>query len=326
MYGNGYKTRGASTIGIVPQSGPRKLEKSRRWLVNLLIIGAPILLCAILLLILFLVPGAERKTQLASTRCILSLEANSSNFSAMLQKIETTFFHVLHPRFIYARPGVTPEEIRSVFRPWDPSPSKIKSRTDEANKLLEELNALKINITLLKLRERKALHVAKSILLNNQGWAPYGANYYAGDWMLGPNFFCWDIICTVLYDFNVVISHFKPKNISDLRKLEDIIKQHNETFERYIANLKLGVRAGFVRSKQACEGGIHNMHYTFYRNIALGNETGENNFPPLAFCSLPCNRSMAKEQYFLAFQKDSKKRYIAPSKKKINERKKGRGG
>lgn len=312
MYENAYENRSASTIGIVPQSGPRKLEKSRRWLVNLLIIGAPILLCAILLLILFLVPGPERKTQLAPTRCILSLEANSSQFSAMLQKIETTFFHVLHPRFIYARPGVTPEEIRSVFRPWDPSPSKMKSRTDEANKLLEELNALKINITLLKLRERKALHVAKSILLNNQGWTPYGANYYAGDWMLGPNFFCWEIICTVLFDLNVVISHFKPKNISDLRKLEDIIKQHNETFERYIANLKLGVRAGFVRSKEACEGGIHNMHYTFYRNIALGNETGENNFPPFVFCSFPYNRSMAKEQRFIAFQKDSKKHDITP--------------
>ena len=293
MYKNAYETRGASTIGIVPQSGPTKLGKSRHWLVTLLIVGIPILLCAILLLILFLVPGPERNVPDGSTRCIHSEEAIKSKFIETLKKIETAYYHVLHPAKIYAKPGVNPEEIRRIFRPWDPSPNRTKSKTDEAKKLHDELKALKINITLLKLRERKALHVAKAILLNNNGWAPYSQNYYAGDWMLGPNLFCWEPICQVLLDLNAVISHFKPRNITELRQLEDLLKQHQRTFERYVENLKLGVRVGYVRSRDACNDGIHVMHYNLYRNIALGNETGKKQVFRLPFHPAPYSRELS---------------------------------
>ena len=268
-------TVGGSTVGIVPERSPKKFRSSRRWPVNLFIIGGPILLCMILLLILMLVPGPQPVKPKVSTRCIPSEESNKSKFTATLKKIQTTYFDTLHPQYIYMKPGVTPEEIRMNFRPWDPSPNTIKNKTDEADKMLTELNNLKINITLLKLRERKALHVAKAILLNNLGWAPYGQNYYAGDWMLGPDLFCWQPICQVLKDLSFAIASFKPRNVSELRKLEQLFQQHNYTFERYIENLKLGVHSGYVRSQDACKSGIHNLHYQFYRNIALQNETGK---------------------------------------------------
>ena len=230
---------------------------------------------------------------MVQTRCIHSEEAIKSKFIETLKKIETAYYHVLHPAKIYAKPGVNPEEIRRIFRPWDPSPNRTKSKTDEAKKLHDELKALKINITLLKLRERKALHVAKAILLNNNGWAPYSQNYYAGDWMLGPNLFCWEPICQVLLDLNAVISHFKPRNITELRQLEDLLKQHQRTFERYVENLKLGVRVGYVRSRDACNDGIHVMHYNLYRNIALGNETGKKQVFRLPFHPAPYSRELS---------------------------------
>jgi len=150
-------------------------------------------------------------------------------------------------------------------------------------KLREDLNKLKIDITQLKIRERKAIHVAKAILLNNFGWIPTGQNYYAGDWMLGPNLFCWEPICEVFLNLGAAISYFKPRNLSELRRLDQLFKHYNYTFVRYIENLKLGVRTGYVRSLEACKAGIHNMHYLFYRNIALGNETGEKTFPIATF-------------------------------------------
>lgn len=270
----------ASTIGIVPEYEryqSSKLGKSRQWLVNLLIIGIPILLCAILVIILMFVPDMKGPEP-PNTQCFASAESNSSKLTATLKKIQTEFYHRLYPEKIYLKPGVTPEEIRSTYRPWDPSPSTIKFKTDEAAKLLKELNSLKINTTLLKLRERKAVHVAKSILLNNFGWAPYGQNYYSGDWLFGPDFFCWQQICSVFADFGAVIETFKPRNASELKKLDQLFNEVNHTFERYIENLKLGVLTGYVRAKDACYGGIHNFHYVFYRNIALENETGEECF------------------------------------------------
>jgi len=296
-----YERGSASTIGMAPnyynshQSG--KLGKSRQWLVNLLIIGIPILLCAILVIILMFVPDMKAPEP-PNTQCLPSAESDSSKLTATLKKIQTEFYNRLYPEKIYSKPGVTPEEIRSVYRPWDPSPNTIKFKTDEAAKLLKELKDLKINTTLLKIRERKAVHVAKAILLNNFGWAPYGQNYYGGDWMFGPDFFCWQPICTVLLDFGAVIETFKPHNTSELKKLDQLFNQVNHTFERYIANLELGVLTGYVRPKKACVGGLHNFHYVAYRNIALENETG---VYKEAFSNV-----ILKEDFFEELSKDDK--------------------
>ena len=82
----------------------------------------------------------------------------------------------------------------------------------------------------------------------------------------------------VLLDFGAVINTFKPRNATELKKLDELFNQLNHTFERYVENLKLGVLTGYVRPKEACHGGLHNFHYTVYRNIALENEAGEGVF------------------------------------------------
>lgn len=274
VIGNNGLEREASSFGMGPRVRNSDRGNSRQWLPNLMIIGGPILVCISLLLLFTLTPGPQPKAGTTDSSCIISAEAKRSNLMETLKKIETSYFHILYPENIFVKSGATPEEIRQFFRPWDPTPASLKSKTDEANTLRAELIKLKINRTLLKLRERKAIYVAKQILLNNFGWTPFIKNYYIGDWMLGPDLFCWQPICDVFYNLNAVISAFKPRNVSDLRKLDHLFQQHNHTFARYIDNLKLGVRTGFVRQIEACRAGIHDMHYLKYRNIFLYNESG----------------------------------------------------
>ena len=77
---------------------------------------------------------------------------------------------------------------------YDPSPEAIKTRTDAALALLKEIRDKVINTDALKPRERKALAQVKHYLQHVFG-QPYDVNYYAGDWMMGPNLFCWQPIC-----------------------------------------------------------------------------------------------------------------------------------
>ena len=274
MEQNGFKHKGAATVEIVPANSAWKLEKSRQWLVNLLMIGPPILLCAILVLIYMLSSTIPPKPPYTSL-CLPSAESNSSYLANYLERFERVYFHHWHHQAIYRKQGVTSEDIRLIFRPYDPSPNATKNRTDEAAQLLDELNALNINTSFLKLRERKAVHVTKAVLRNNNGWAPYAQNYYIGDWLLGPDMFCWQPICGVFLDLNGALPHFKPHNIADLKKLSELFKLHNRTFEQYIDNLKLGALTGYVRPRQACQAGLFGLKYIFYKNVADGNESGK---------------------------------------------------
>ena len=112
--------------------------------------------------------------------CLASAESTRSGLATILDKVKRVYFQKLHPETIHEMSPKSPENIRKYFQPYDPSPNAIKGRTDEAMKLYRELKALKINKKLLKLRERKAVHMASAILLNNYGWNPYNQDYYAG--------------------------------------------------------------------------------------------------------------------------------------------------
>lgn len=267
------KNMSVSSVAFTPDKNPKKVEKSRDWLVVLLLVGAPILLCVILLLIFFFAVRIPPPTPYTSP-CLGSAEANRSKLTEVLKKIEHVYYHQLHPEMIHEMAHVTPEDIRRTFRPYDPTPNATKNRTDIANKLLQELNALKFNVSLLKLRERKAVHVAKAILRNNFGWAPYGQDYYNGDWLLGPDLFCLQPVCSVFSKLNGVFSHLKPRNITELEKLKDLFEEYNRTLGRFMENWKLGVRIGYVRPFEGCKAGLHNIKYRVYRGMTLKNESG----------------------------------------------------
>ena len=272
---NGVKNMNSSSLAFNPYKYNNKVpKKSRDWRGLFMIIVAPLFLCAILLIIFFYAVRIAPVKPYTSL-CLGSAEANRSNLTAMFKKIEHIYFHKLHPEMIYQMAKVTPEEIRKIFRPFDPNPEAIRNRTELANATLNELNSLQFNTSLLKLRERKAVHVARSVLRNNFGWAPYGQDYFNGDWLLGPDSHCVIPVCSLLTHLNAAFSYFKPRNLTELEKLKDIFEDYNRTLERHIENWKYGVRAGYVRPLEGCKAGLHQIKYVAYRGMTLKNERGK---------------------------------------------------
>ena len=210
------------------------------------------------------------------TRCSFSEEARRVGLEQFLQKLRSEF-KKYHPYLIASQPDVTSLEVREVYRPYNFHPEAIKNRTDVSDALYNELQTIvfaNVNELKLALRESKAIHVAKSILKVAFGWSPYEGNYYSGDWMLGPNFFCWQPICYLLTNLASCLPHFKPASVSDIQELLHLLRQHNSSIQQYKENLQSAVKAGMVRSVEACKVGVREFKKRFL-SIAVSNESGE---------------------------------------------------
>lgn len=92
-------------------------------------------------------------------------------------------FYQLHPYEVPYKPRVSPDEVRKSFKAFDPLPSNIKSITDSAQLLLQELNKLRVNTVLLKAREAKAVAELKHFLEHSFGNV-YDFDYYSGNYQL----------------------------------------------------------------------------------------------------------------------------------------------
>ncbi|XP_020631918.1 uncharacterized protein LOC110068847 [Orbicella faveolata] len=208
-----------------------------------------------------------------SDRCSYSEEAERAGVDTFLQKVQDTYFD-LHPQDLVYKPGgVEPSVLRAKFKPYNPDPKNLKRITDSARNLLDELDGLGVNTRRLKPRERKAIAQLKHFLQNNFG-LPYDADYYAGDFLMGPNLFCWQQICYVgSSDVEQGLGNFFPKNLDDVRLFLNKMKLVAKTFSTYINNLRLGVKAGMVRSTEECLAGINSFKRS-YLQISLQGEQG----------------------------------------------------
>ena len=210
------------------------------------------------------------------TRCSYSEEARRIGLERFLLKLRSEF-KKYHPYLIASQPRVTSSEVRQVYRPYDFRPEAIKNRTDASDALYNELQTsvfANVNERELKIRERKAMHVAKSILKIAFGWSPYEGNYYSGDWLLGPNFFCWQPICYLLTNLASCLPHFKPASARDIQGLLDLLRQHNRSVQQYKENLQSAVKVGMVRSVETCKVGVREFRKRFL-SIAVSNESGK---------------------------------------------------
>ena len=196
-----------------------------------------------------------------SDACAPSEEAVRVSLHKLLENIQFESY-VLNPNLLYFDPGKTPEEIRRNFKPYDPTPSEIKRRTDGAWRLLTEINETDIDLAKLKPRERKAVSQVKFYLRHVFGH-PYDGNYYSGDWMLGPNFFCWQPICMLGNEISGNLQHFAPKNLSDMEVIRNILKAYNKSISQYTQNVKLGVTTGMIGSIEECRAGIDSLKEYF---------------------------------------------------------------
>jgi len=196
-------------------------------------------------------------------QCEYSKEAKRIGLDSFLKKVQDTFY-VLHPENIAWHPRADHVKIRKEYQAYDPTPAKIKERTDRAIALLNEINAKNENPNLLKPREYKALLQVKHYLKYMFGM-PYDENYYAGDWMLGPNSFCWQAMCSLGYDIYNNIGYMKPRNYEEINTVIKHMKDINTTVFQYISNMKLGITTGMVRTKIECLGGLNAMKQSYVK-------------------------------------------------------------
>ena len=217
--------------------------------------------------------GGERETMADSNSCSFSEEARRIGLAEFLGRVKATYYK-LHPYDVHYEPDVITERVKKEYVAYDPTPSIIKQRTDTALALLKEINNKDVNADKLKPRERKALAQVKHYLQHEFG-RPYDVNYYAGDWMMGPNLFCWQEICLHGYGvYNGLGLHHKPYKAEDVKLIETKLKTHKAGILQYIENMKMGVLRGMIRSVEECEAEINSIKRA-YLNVSLHNETGE---------------------------------------------------
>lgn len=76
--------------------------------------------------------------------------------------------------------------------------------------------------------------------------------------MLGPNRFCYlQVISKLGYHLNAFTVRFKPKTLSDLEFIINVIKGFGRGINEYQQNIRLGVQAGMVPSLEECVVGFH---------------------------------------------------------------------
>ena len=256
---------------------------SRERIITITILAVATIICIVgIVLIANAVDGKrkdEGKTKTAAAvpsdkpaKCDYSEEAKRVGLGEFLDKVKSTYYK-LHPYEVYDDPDVTSDRIKEEFVAYDPTPSAIKARTDTSLDLLKEISNKRIKKAALKPRERKVLAQVKHYLQHVFG-QPFEANYYAGDWMMGPNKRCWQEICYIGNTvYNGLGLHFKPNSTSDVRLIETKLKTYRAGILQYIENMKMGVRKGMVRSKEACEVGVEALENK-YKKISSSNETG----------------------------------------------------
>lgn len=153
------------------------------------------------------------------------------------------------------------------------TPELYKKRSEEANKLLQNLEKLSANLELTK-EESLTMEIFKQFLKSTFGHVmPYESNYEIGDWMLGPNIFCWQISCSMLPSLESELHKFHPRTVKDVELMENLMKKCAEGYQQKIRNLKNGIKAGIVLPKQACDAGLQNFKH-FHVHVAKHGKIG----------------------------------------------------
>ena len=206
-------------------------------------------------------------------RCSYSAEARRAGVGDFLQKVQDKYFELQPQQLIFKPGGVKPEELKEKFRPYNPDPKNLKHITDAARALLLKLTEMSINARQLKPREKKSLAQVKHFLENNFG-TPFDGDYYAGDFLMGPNLFCWQSICGVgSTDIQYGLGNLHPKSLSDVQLVQEKMRLVAKAFALYIDNLRFGIKAGMVRSKEECIAGINSFKRK-YLSVSMKGDIG----------------------------------------------------
>lgn len=212
--------------------------------------------------------------------CGFSEEAKRAGIDKFMEKVQKKFYE-LHPYMIYDDPDIkhnpdraaAVKRVQNEFTAYNIAPSTLKTKTDTAWQLLKELISIKVDKDKLKPRERKAILQMRHFLKLIFG-QPYESNYYSGDWMLGPDIFCYRSICRMGSNLENAMRWLKPKTLDDVNIIKAKLMTHKQAVETYVDNMKMGIHKGMVRNVEACKSGMYRIGRAFY-NISRLNETGE---------------------------------------------------
>ena len=240
----------------------------------------------------------ERRSEKKVERCSYSEEAKRSGFAAFLQRVLDKTFD-LYPFLIARKPKVSSSEVQQKYKVYDPRPSNLKLVTDTAKTLLRDLNKMDIDEKKLKSRERKSLAQLRHYLKHVFG-TPFDGNYYFGDFLLGPNVFCWQPICDIGSSLSKTLPFFKPSDTRGLETLIEKLAEVNKTFKTYTDNLRYGVEAGMVRSIEECLAGLDAIQRKYF-NITLDGPSGK----LMHTVFLLRNTELLIILHFLRFQNDN---------------------
>ena len=274
--------------------GAKIISRERLAVLGLIVLGIVLITIGIVLLVLAnsretkcggrIVNNNTARTSSGASfqvakRCQPSEEAKRVGLAEFIDQVKETYY-ILHPYNIPYHPDVDHFSLESVERvkreyvAYDPTPAVIKQRTDLSELLLQEIKDKDINLNALSPRERKSVAQIKHYLQHVFG-QPYDVNYYAGDWMMGPNLFCWQPVCYHGYDiYNGIGLYHKPFNASDVKAIKSKLETHKVSILQYIENMKMGIRKGMVRSVEECVAGTDAIKRK-YLNVSLYNETGK---------------------------------------------------
>ena len=270
---------------------------STRWIVaiGVMAIGLVFGIAGISLLATSDSQACANEQEAQRDRCEFSNEATTSGFAAFLAEVQETYYELNPFELIYRPGGVPLPELKAKFKPYDPSPANLKKITLSSLRLLKELEKMDLNVDRLKMRERKAMAQMKHFLKHIG--MPYDGNYFAGDFLMGPNLFCWQPICYLGRSIAHNLRYFKPSTVDDVNFLRDKFVQVNKTLSQYVDNVRYGVQAGMVRSLEQCVAGLNSIRRRSVQ-VSLKGDVGKylHYFPRRlsAAFSPPFNHSLLK--------------------------------
>lgn len=271
-----------------------------------------LLICAVVIALLAVQKGNEnvREADKIIKTCSFSEEAKRVDLEKFLQKVQDTYYE--HEIFEWLQ-GTSFEDhivkMETRYRPMNFTPEYFKERTDASLSLFDEIQGMDIDELKLKPREAKGLYQLKHFLRTTFA-SPYDANFYSGDWMLGPNHFCWQSLCFLGYDLNQYSIWVKPKDLDGLERILDMIYQHGEAVKQYQSNMRLGVKSGMVRSVYNCKSGLNAFKQHFKKT------TKDNN--PNDILEEPHVKRYREELYIEALSDDDTREWLRMKGKTVS--------
>ncbi|XP_068734656.1 uncharacterized protein [Montipora capricornis] len=253
----------------------RRRTRCESFIVGALITGG--IACLVTGIVLIVQANTRKATQkcqlpktapVINTGCEFSAEAQRSGLERFLHEAQEKFYELL-PHKIVFKHDVTSDEIRQRYRSYDSRPTQIKHVTDEIADLSKRLKKLKINKDKLNLREKRAIAQLSHWMEHVFPYGvPFAYDYYAGDWLMGPNIFCWSSICFLPLDLGKALPHFQPSTLSEMETIRRKLIEVNQTLSQFLKNMKMGVAAGMVRTIEECKAGLDGLRGAF-REVAV---------------------------------------------------------